>query len=54
MSGLPHHAPQLSRYFATAISQLALGSIDELLIATVAGYAGEASSANLTAAVQGR
>ncbi len=37
-----------------AISQPALGSIDELLIATVAGCAGESSSAHLTAAVQGR
>jgi hypothetical protein len=34
--------------------QPALGTIDELLIATVAGSAGEASSAYLTAAVQGR
>ncbi len=45
-------------YLATrlncAISQPALGSIDELLIATVAGCAGEASSAHLTVAVQGR
>ncbi len=44
----------LARYLPTAISQLAPGTIDELLIATVAGCAGEASLANLTAAVQGR
>ena len=44
----------LARYLPTAISQPALGTIDELLIATVAGCAGEDSVANLTAAVQGR
>ncbi len=43
----------LACYLPTAISQPALGSIDELLIA-LAGCAGEASSAHLTAAVQGR
>ncbi len=43
----------LARDLPTAISQPALSSI-ELLIATVAGCAGKASSANLTAAVQGR
>ncbi len=44
----------LVRYQPTAISQPALGNIYELLITTVAGCAGEASSAHLTAAVQGR
>jgi hypothetical protein len=44
----------LARYLPTAISQPALGTIDELLIATVAACAGEDSVANLTAAVQGR
>ncbi len=41
----------LARYLPTAASQPALGSFDEQLIATVAGCAGEASPAYLTAAV---
>ena len=44
----------LARYLPAAFSQPALRTIDELLVATVAGLAGEASGANLTAAVQGR
>ena len=44
----------LSRYLPTATSQPALGIIDELLVATVAGLAGESSGANLTGAVQSR
>jgi hypothetical protein len=44
----------LAHYLSTAISQPAPGSIDELLIATMAGCAREISSANLTAVVQGR
>ena len=37
-----------------SVSQPALRIIDELLVATVAGCAGEDSAANLTAAVQSR
>ncbi len=51
---LATHLNYLARYQPTALSQPALGSINELLIATVAGCAGEASSAHLTAVVQGR
>ena len=44
----------LSRYLPTATSQPALHVIDQLLVATVAGVAGENSGANLTSAVQNR
>ena len=44
----------LSRYLPTTTSQPALNIIDELLVATVAGLAGESSGANLTGAVQSR
>ena len=44
----------LARYLPSTSSQPALKTIDELLVATVAGLAGEASSASLTAAVQSR
>ena len=44
----------LSRYLPKSVSQPALRVIDELLVATVAGCAGEESTVNLTAAVQSR
>jgi hypothetical protein len=44
----------LTRYLPAASSLPALRAVDELLVAAVAGLAGEASGANLTAAVQGR
>jgi hypothetical protein len=44
----------LARYIPSKSSQPALKTIDGLLVATVAGLAGEASVANLTAAVQRR
>jgi hypothetical protein len=44
----------LARYLPSATSQPALSVIDELLVATVAGLAGEASAANLTRVVQSR
>ena len=44
----------LSRYLPKSVSQPALRIIDELLVATVAGCAGEDSAANLTAAIQSR
>ena len=44
----------LARFLPSDSSQPALKTIDEMLVATVAGLAGEASGANLTVAVQGR
>ena len=44
----------LARYLPSAISQHALRIVDDLLVAAVAGCAGEASPTNLTAATQGR
>ena len=44
----------LARYLPSAISQPALRIVDDLLVATVAGCAGEDSATNLTAATQGR
>ena len=44
----------LARYLPSAISQSALRIVDDLLVATVAGCAGEDSATNLTAATQGR
>ena len=44
----------LARCLPSVISQPALGIIDYLLVATVAGCAGENSLADLTAATQGR
>ena len=44
----------LSRYLPTSISQPALGLIDSLLVATVAGCAGAASPDELTQALQRR
>ncbi len=43
----------LARYLPSAISQHALRIVDDLLVATVAGCAGEASPTNLKAATQG-
>ena len=43
----------LARYLPSVISQPALSSVDDLLVATVAGCAGE-SPTNLTAAIQSR
>ena len=43
----------LARYLPSIISQPALSIVDDLLVATVAGCAGE-SPTNLTAATQGR
>ena len=43
----------LARYLPSVISQPALSIVDDLLVATVAGCAGE-SPTNLTAATQGR
>ena len=43
----------LARNLSLAISQPALRIVDELLVATVAGYAGGGSPTNLTAATQG-
>ena len=44
----------LVRYLPSTISQHALRIVDDLLVATVAGCAGEASPTNLTAVTQGR
>ena len=44
----------LARYLPSTISQHALRIVDDLLVATVAGCAGDASPTNLTAATQGR
>ena len=44
----------LARYLPSAISQPALRIVDDLLVASVAGCAGEDSASNLTAATQGR
>ena len=43
----------LARYLPSAISQPALSIVDDLLVAAVAGCAGEASPTNLTVATQG-
>ncbi len=45
---------RLARYLPSTISQHALRIVDDLLVAAVAGCAGEASPTNLTAATQGR
>ena len=44
----------LARYLPSAISQPALSIVDDLLVAAVAGCAGETSPTNLTVATQGR
>ena len=44
----------LARYLPSVISQPALRIVDDLLVASVAGCAGEDSASNLTAATQGR
>ena len=44
----------LARYLPSAIFLPALRIVDDLLVATVAGLAGEDSATNLTAANQGR
>jgi hypothetical protein len=44
----------VARYLPSTISQHALRIVDDLLVAAVAGCAGEASPTNLTAATQGR
>ena len=44
----------LACYLPSAISQPALCIVDDLLVATVAGCAGDDSATNLTAATQGR
>ena len=44
----------LARYLPSAISQPALRIVDDLLVATVAGCAGEDSATNLRTATQGR
>ncbi len=44
----------LARYLPSTISQHALRIVDDLLVAAVAGCAGETSPTNLTAATQGR
>jgi hypothetical protein len=44
----------LARYLPSTISQHALRIVDDLLVAAVAGRAGNASPTNLTAATQGR